>query len=144
MLKKLGHNAKLEELDRHILEQSVGLLRSPIEQLSVSTAVRPYTQQNVWLDRVKDLQGNGSTLVHRLRTFDPASDDLRINALQGPADRFRGSEMFICPSQRKMNYIENEFVKNNVGLYRLTCLYNLMTLLLLNSEPLIFQVSIIF
>lgn len=144
VLKKLGHNSRLEQLDRHILEQSVGLLRSPIEQLSVSTAVRPYTHQNVWLDRVKDLEGNDSTLVHRLRTFDPTSHDLRSNALEGSANLFRGSEMFICPSQRKLNYIENEFVKNNVGLYRLTCLYNLMTLLLLNSEPLIFQVSILF
>lgn len=139
VLKKLAHNSRLEQLDRHILEQSVGLLRSPIEQLSVSTAVRPYTHQNVWLDRVKDLEGNDSTLVHRLRTFDPTSHDLRSNALEGSANLFRGSEMFICPSQRKLNYIENEFVKNNVGLYRLTCLYNLMTLLLLNSEPLIFQ-----
>lgn len=50
--------------------------------------------------------------------------------------------MLICPSQRKLTFIENEFVKNNFGLYRLTCLYNLMTLLLLNSEPLIFQVTI--
>lgn len=142
VLKKLGHDPQLEQLDHHILKQSVGLLNNPIQQVSVSAAVRPYTQQNVWLDCVKDLEGNGSTLVHRLRVFDPSSQDISSNDLQSSVGRFRGSDMLMCPSQRKLNYIENEFVKNNFGLYRLTCLYNLMTLLLLNSEPLIFQVSI--
>ena len=141
VLKKLGHDPKLEQLDQHILHQSVGLLKNPNQQISVSAAVRPYTQQNVWLDCVKDLEGNGSTLVHRLRVFYPSSQDISTNDLLGSAGHFKGSEMFVCPSQRKLNYIENEFVANNLGLYRLTCLYNLMTLLLLNSEPLVFQVS---
>ena len=144
VLKKLGHDSKLEQLDQHIIQQSVGLLKNPTQQVSVSVAVRPYTQQNVWLDCVKDLEGNGSTLVHRLRVFDSPSQDISSNDLLGSAGRFKGSEMLICPSQRKLNYIENEFVKSNFGLYRLTCLYNLMTLLLLNSEPLVFQVSIKF
>ncbi|EFX71406.1 hypothetical protein DAPPUDRAFT_327242 [Daphnia pulex] len=139
VMKKLGHDPQLEQLDHHILQQSVGLLNNPIQQVSVSAAVRPYTQQNVWLDCVKDLEGNGSTLVHRLRVFDPSSQDIISNDLQRSVGSFRGSDMLMCPSQRKLNYIENEFVKNNFGLYRLTCLYNLMTLLLLNSEPLIFQ-----
>ena len=139
VLKKLGHDSKLEHLDRHILEQSKGLLKDTSTQVSVSVAVRPYTQQNVQLDFIQDLQGNSSKSVHHLRVFDPVTQDVSNNDLHA-SKRFQGSEMLICPSQRKLRYIENEFVKNNFGLYRLTCLYNLMTVLLLNSEPLVFQV----
>ncbi len=138
ILKKLGHDTKLEHLDQHILKQSVGLMKDPTHS-SVSAAVRPYTQQNVLMDYVPDLQGNGTHLIHRLRVFDPVTRGIGNNDLNG-SKHFEGSDLLICPSQRKLSYIENEFVKNNFGLYRLTCLYNLMTILLLNSEPLVFQV----
>lgn len=139
VLKKLGHDSKLKSVDQHIIEQSAGL-RENSGHVSVSKAVRPYTQQNVLLDYVQDLQGNGSHLVHRLLVFNPVSKN-PSNELKS-SNNFRGSELLVCPSQRKMNYVENQFVKKNFGLYRLTCLYNLMTILLLNSEPLVFQVSV--
>lgn len=143
VLKKLGHDSELESLDHHILHQSMNLLNNPIGQVSVSMAVRPYTQQNVQLDYVSDLQGNGSHLVHRLRLFDPSPKN-PSNDLKEGSQSSQKSDLLVCPSQRKLSYVENEFVKNNFGLYRLTCLYNMMTLLLLNSEPLVFQVSMLF
>lgn len=50
-----------------------------------------------------------------------------------------GSDLLACPSQRKLTYLEDRVYAENRSVYRLTFLYNLATMLLLNSEPIVFQ-----
>lgn len=88
-----------------------------------------------------DIQGNSTFLVQHLNIFDTESRHgaSQLKSSLG-AHHLRGSDALICPSKRKLEFMENQFVKHNFGLYRLTCLYNLMTILLHNSEPIVFQV----
>lgn len=138
-MKKLGHDSRLEKLDQHLVHQTKNVSNPDLK--SVSMAIRPYTHENVIIHHVHDLQGNKSRLLHRLKVFNTPAQNLDGENSNDASSYYQGSELLTCPSQRKFDFIENQFVKNNSGLYRLTCLYNLMTILLLNSEPLIFQVN---
>jgi len=129
VLKRLGHNNELEELDNQILKLSKpepNNLRSDI-----SFAIRQFTNQHLVQKIIPDLQGSGGKTVYHLKIPDAVL----------PLGIEKSSEILVCPSQRKFNLIENQFVKNNRGVNRLVALYNVMTLLILNSEPLLFQVS---
>ena len=130
VIKKLGHNSDHELLDNYILSNA-GSHWENQECNHVSVAVRPLTHQFLQTKFIHDELGESGKLVHHLKLFNKISD--QDNALDG-------SDMLICPSQRKIDYIEEKVFERNQGVYRLTFLYNFMTTLLFNSEPLIFQV----
>ena len=136
MLKKLARDDELEQLDHSLMQYSTLLgNQSPTLLGGVSEAIRPFTQQYLHEEYVSDQQGNSTYLSQHLRIFNIASqfDPTEESYLHG-------SDLLVCPSQRKLDYVEAKFVQNNLGINRLTSLYNLMTILLLNSEPLILQV----
>lgn len=128
-MKKLGHNEELQSLDHHIRLTS-GLVDD--SYTDVSEAIKHYTQKNVIHEYKPDVQGSSGQFV----------DHLSISKIHGHMKnkQLAGSEMLVCPSQRKLDLIENKVVENNLGINRLTVLHNIMTILLLNSEPLLFQV----
>jgi len=129
VIKKLGHNSDHEMLDNYILSNA-GSHWENQECNHVSVAIRPLTHQFLQTKFIHDQLGESGKLVHHLKLFNKISD--QDNALDG-------SDMLICPSQRKIDYIEEKVFERNQGVYRLTFLYNFMTTLLFNSEPLIFQ-----
>jgi len=136
VLKKLAHDDELEQLDHYLIQYSTSLgNQSPTLIGGVSGAIRPFTQQYLQEEYVSDQQGNSTYLSQHLRIFN-------ITSQVDPTEEshLHGSDLLVCPSQRKLDYVEAKFVQNNLGINRLTCLYNLMTILLLNSEPLILQV----
>lgn len=138
VLKKLAHDFELEHMDKHLLHHAPRLTSSHSHPFKlVSDAVRPYTHHHLLLKQEHDLQGNGTYVVQHIRVFDLP---LHANS-DGSESQQVGSDLLLCPSQRKFLYIEDRFVKDSWGVNRLTSLYNLMTILLVNSEPLIFQVS---
>ena len=142
VLKKLGHNQELVHVDHHILHHA-SLLNSSAslhaEPNLISHAIRHYTHHHIQNVNERDLQGNSTYIVQHLRVF---KTPLEHKPGDSPGDV--GSDILLCPSQRKFSYIEERFVKDHTGVNRLTALYNLMTVLLVNSEPLIFQVNILF
>lgn len=143
VLKKLGYDSQLHQLDHHLLQQTRSSLESfPDSSAAISAAVRPYTRQYLAEYFQRDMQGNSTFLVQHLNIFDRKGRHGGVSHLRSSLEshQLRGSDALICPSNRKLEFIENQFVKQNFGLYRLTCLYNLMTILLHNSEPIIFQV----
>ena len=98
----------------------------------ISFAIRQLSNQYLVQEFIPDAQGSDGKTIHHLKMSDAA--------LMLRNEGRTGSDMLVCPSQRKLNMIENQFVKKNSGVNRLTALYNIMTLLILNSEPLVFQV----
>jgi len=139
VLKKLAHYGELDQLDDYLLQFSATLAnKSPTAEGGVSGAIRPFTRQYLHEEYISDEQGNSTYLSQHLRIFNIASHVDPTNS--GESNYLHGSDMLVCPSQRKLDYIEEKFVQNNLGLNRLTSLDNLMTILLLNSEPLILQV----
>ena len=137
VLKKLAHDDELEQLDHYLMQYSTLLgNQSPTLSGGVSEAIRPFTQQYLHEEYVSDQQGNSTYLSQHLRIFNIAS---QVDPTE-ESHYLHGSDLLVCPSQRKLDYVEAKFVQNNLGINRLTSLYNLMTILLLNSEPLILQV----
>merc|ERR1740128_44976 len=127
VLKKLGHNYELGKLDNQILKLSESRM-SGLKR-DVSFAIRELTHRYIAKEYIPDVQGtSGKTVLHL--TFES-----NLTQRTPPT----GSDMLVCPSQRKFNVIENQFIENNKGANRLGALYNIMTLLILNSEPLLFQ-----
>ena len=131
VLKKLAHDDELNHLDYHLLHHST----SPsLVGMSVSEAIQLYTQ--LFLE--PNQQGNNTTYL--------SQNLLSSTNFEASGHYLHTSDILVmCPSQRKLNYFEDQqIVQNSLGHDQMTCLYNLMTLLLLNSEPLILQVRILF
>ena len=141
MLKKLGQEFELNHLDHHIWKQSSLLSHNMhAKHAHVSDAIRPLTHHHIIREYQTDLQGNNTYLIQHLRVFEQPLRDSAESSTESSQQHEIGSDMLLCPSQRKFRYIEDNFVKEAWGVHRLTALYNLMTILLFNSEPLVFQV----
>ena len=128
VLKKLGHNFELDQLDEFIVEEGSGGNVSA-NYNHVSRAVRPLTHKHLFNTFSQDAVGTSGKTVHHLKHFSSKS----------LSSTFPGSDILICPSQRKFAFLEERVFLKNLGVYRLTFLYNLMTVLLFNSEPIVFQ-----
>ena len=139
VLKKLGHDFKLSKLDKYIQLHSHSAAEHTLlsEHEDVATAIRTLTLRYVMSSYEPDRIGKNGKSVHHLKIFESAAN---ISRVMEPD--FNGSELLTCPSQRKIDIFEDRVFAKSQGLYRLTFLYNFMTMLLLNSEPLVFQVFV--
>jgi len=113
LLKKLAHDNELEELDKAICERHGKAESCPVSD-SVRTLIDEYAHHS------------------ELRPGEPSLHGAKIG---------QGSDVLLCPSHRKMDFLVTAATKFNRGQHKKTILANVLTTLLLNPEPLLLQVS---
>lgn len=116
VLKKLAHDHELDELDKAICERHG---RDPNEcdvSDSVNTLLNEYSERS---------------------SVDP-SEEVLHGAKIG-----EGTDILLCPSHRKMDFLVAAAKKFNKGQNKKTILANMLTTILLNPEPIILEVRIV-
>lgn len=116
ILKKLAHDHELDELDKTICERHG---RGKGMQCDVTASVQYLIQEYSHVSEVHP----GEEILHGGKIG-------------------KGSDILLCPSERKMGYLIAAANKFNKGQNPKTILANVLTTILLNPEPLILEVSL--
>ncbi|XP_065575296.1 divergent protein kinase domain 2A-like [Artemia franciscana] len=119
VMKKLGHDWELEELDNAICiasNLSVGC--------EVNKAIRSLTKEVTDEIFVPDIGGGPSGHIdYKIQTEDIGN----------------GSDFLHCSSSRKTQFIMDKILKKNHGQHQITIIENIITLMMINEEALIGQ-----
>ena len=116
-MKKLAHNNELAQLDRSICDRHHG---EGVEngQCEVSAAVINLIDK------------------YKIENQDP-EESIALNGEKIG----KGSDLLLCPSHRKMDFFVKASTKFSRGQHHNTILANVLTMILLNPEPLLLKVS---
>jgi len=118
VLKKLAHNNELEQLDKSICDRHHGTGAYATCDVS-DTVVELIEKYKI------EQQDTGKGIILNGERIGTAST----------------SDLLLCPSHRKMDFIMGAARKSLRGQHHDTILANVLTMLLLNPEPLLLQVS---
>jgi len=119
VLKKLAHNNELSQLDKNICDRHHGEA-SDMRNCEVPEAVINLIEK------------------YKIENQNPEGPIILNGETIG-----KGSDLLLCPSHRKMDHLINAAAKFSRGQHHTTILANILTMILLNPEPLLLQVSIL-
>lgn len=112
ILKKLAHDHELDALDRTICERHGKDHNCEVSD-SVQYLINEYSHHST------------------LRPGEPSLHGEKIG---------NGSDVLLCPSHEKMDFLIDAASKFNKGQHKTTILANVLTTILVNPEPLILEV----